>query len=94
MCLNGEASWQWNGNEEQWWNQRWDSLKCGEQVRIEFGNDNNTSTLSGPLISRNLEDVNIDFVRMWSYDAEALIGGVTVFTGHYCGTVSKFLPGA
>lgn len=31
---------------------------------------------------------------MWAYDAEALVGGVTVFTGATCGTVAKFLPGA
>ena len=41
---------------------------------------------------RNLED-RVNFVKLWYHDSDALIGGVTVFTGNQCGTTSKYVPG-
>jgi hypothetical protein len=41
---------------------------------------------------RNLHD-KVDFVRLWHHDPD-MEGGINVFSGWMCGTVSKYLPAA
>ena len=93
FCLEGKSKEQWNEDEVDGWMRRWDSLKCGKEVRVEWGNDSDSSFAAGPAFLRNLVDTDINFIRMHHYDADALIGGVNVYTGDQCGTHSKFLPG-
>ena len=55
FCLSGRDSVEFSFTAS-WWNRNWDSLKCGENVRFEFGTGQGTSTGSGPLFMRNLND--------------------------------------
>ena len=82
FCLEGKSKEQFDFSNQSWWDLRWDSLKCGKEVRIEWGNDGDSSFAAGPVFLRNLADTDIRFIRMFHYDAEALIGGVNIYTGN------------
>ena len=91
FCLEGEDYKRWEG-DGLYWDKRLDSLKCGKNVTFQYGNNAGFSSGAGPTLIRNLEG-SVEWVSLRHYDADALVGGVTLFKGNQCGSTSMYRPG-